>query len=214
MKFYKTLLMIYFLSENCCSSRREFFYVCGCDFCGRAVILDMCQSFNEATDCMKKRVPIFKLLLVFGLLFWSASLVGASVFTDLKILEKAVNATVARLESEISIDEGNDENFYAIAARQLQLTLLSFDAGHLLREDYFNLSLYFIARQSRQYQLALELLQRELKQADARFLKEWLQAKITALEILLRDPDNTLDEFSAAVEFSDLRSLLRKNNIR
>jgi hypothetical protein len=158
------------------------------------------------------RLPttLLTLYFVFSVVLASA----ASVISELRTLEDAVNLTISRLESGIGFDYGNDEDFCFAAGQQLQLSLLSLDAGHLLQEDYYNLSLYIVARSQRHYAFALELLQRELQAADFRFLQSWLKARIVELEKLAIAPEVADYQFSVAGEFSDLRHLLHKNGVK
>lgn len=137
-----------------------------------------------------------------------------SVRTQLKTLETAVNITIDRLEYDIELEVSADGNFRETAGRQLQFSLLSLNAGHLLQEDYYHFALYLIARRFKQYQTAVELLNFEYEMTGLRALKNWLQQRIDLLQKLLRQPGSADGEFSIPGEFSSLRNLLKNFGLR
>ncbi len=139
---------------------------------------------------------------------------AASVFSQLKTLETAVNLTLERLQSGIQFEISEPGDFRETAGQQLQLALLGLDAADLLQEDYYHLSLYLIARHFKQYAVALELLEFEFQAAEFRGLKNWLAQRIDQIKKLAGQPASGKDELSVAEEFKSLRNLLKKHGIR
>ncbi len=161
-------------------------------------------------------------MLLFTIFLFGSSLLSAeNIIQQLQTLEKAVNQCIDRLDSDISLeciggltDTSGDDNFMTVAGRQLELSLLSMNAGHLLQEDYYHFSLYLIARHYKKYEAALELLRFEKKMAGFIPLQNWLQKLIDTVTNLQRTREAEDHEFAVARDFQGLIALLKKYHIR
>ncbi len=153
--------------------------------------------------------------------FGSSLLFAENVVQQLRILEKAVNQCIERLDSDIYLENAgepsgtaSESGFLELTGRQLELSLLSLDAARLLQEDYYHFSLYLIARHYKKYEIALELLRFEKKMAEFVPLKNWLQKRIDTIICLQRTTPVVDADFAIAKDFQGLIDLLKKYNIR
>ena len=147
------------------------------------------------------------------LVLFSRQAGAESVFSQLKILEQAVNITLQRLESDIQMEPASatvDIDFSQRAGQQLQMTLVGLGRESLLQEDYYNLCLYLLARQARDYDAAIAPLEYEIGMAEIPQLRRWLQDRLSLMHELAGGRKNEDSGFSIAGEFAGLRRLLRK----
>lgn len=147
------------------------------------------------------------------LLLFSRQASAESVFSQLKILEQAVNITLQRLESEIQLEPAStavDIDFSQRAGQQLQMTLVGLGRESLLQEDYYNLCLYLLARKTCNYSAAIEPLEYEIGMAEIPQLRHWLQQRLLLIRELAVGKKQETRDFSIAGEFADLRRLLRR----
>ncbi|GEM_PF-1716850 len=174
----------------------------------------------KLTMMLCNRISLATLLIFF--LLGTAFLQAASIFSDLQILETAVMRTIDRLQSDAQIDppeNKSDSDFRQLAGRQLEFSLLSLGAENLLHEDYYNFSLYLIARSFNRPKLARELLVYETGMAEFAPLKRWLELRINAIDrttnaSITASTSVSCGSFSINDEFVDLKKLLKKHKVK
>lgn len=157
------------------------------------------------------------LILIFSLNCHSAPVNAESIFTQLDKLEHAVEITIGRLDSGLLMDDAVKEDFALMAGRQIEFALISLDAAHLLEEDYYHLALYLLARRYCYYDLAIELLEFEVKMAQIKEVKNWLREKIREVTALKSSSGAVIMSgvnFTISEEFASLKRVLRKAGAR
>ncbi len=141
---------------------------------------------------------------------------AGSVFSQLKILEQAVNITLNRLESDIQFDQPVPAtgpaavDFSQRAGRQLEMTLSGMGHESLLQEDYYHLCLYLLARKTCNYAAAIAPLEYEAGMAEMPQLRRWLRQRLSLIHELAAGKKKEERNFSIAGEFADLRRLFKE----
>lgn len=160
----------------------------------------------------------FLLLILILSLSWCSTLSAAeSIFAQLDKLENAVEIAIGRLDSGLLMEGRVKEDFALMAGRQIEFALISLDAADLLEEDYYHLALYLLARRYCYYDLAIELLEFEVKMAQIKEVRNWLREKIREV-IALKSASGAVNmsgvDLKIKEEFASLKRVLRKAGAR
>lgn len=158
---------------------------------------------------MNKLRTLCAWLFLFNLCF-SGVIYAESVIDQLRIIEKAVNMAVSRIETGFVADP-EPGDFKGLCGRQFELAVLSLSAEHLLEEDYYHLALYMMTTHFRLYDDAIEILELELDLARHRPVKKWLKTRIARLrEVKKSGKPAPAKQFSITEEFKSLRQTLTR----
>ena len=126
-----------------------------------------------------------------------------SLFSDgLSMVEKATLIANNRLTQGIFLTDIKDEkSFKEQAGKQIEFALIISNSQKLLTEDWYDLSLYCLARKHKYYNLALSILKKEFEIENYPRLRKWIQKRINLLE----QKDFNEEDFDINAELSDLR---------
>lgn len=125
------------------------------------------------------------------------------IFADeLSDVEKATILANNRLTQGIFLTDIKDEKTFELqAGKQIEFALISLNSQELLTEDWYDLSLYCLARKHKYYNLALSILKREYEIEKYPRLRKWIKKRI----ILLEQKDFYEEDFDIKAELLDLR---------
>lgn len=143
---------------------------------------------------------IIMTLLIFLI---SCTLFASNFKAQIKDLLKAVKIASFGFE----INEALDSNFEAKAALSLELAIIAINP-QLMKEDYFNLGIYALAREKKQFETALKALKTEESKETYRPLKNWLQNRTTKLAELCADKSQNDDDYDITKDFDSILKLL------
>lgn len=106
-----------------------------------------------------------------------------------------------------SLPEKHNTNFEAQAALRLELAIIGINQ-RLMKEDYFNLGIYALAREKKQFEVALKALKTEETKETYSPLKNWLQKRTAELAELCADKSQNDDDYDITKDFESILKLL------
>ncbi|MDD3000274.1 MAG: hypothetical protein PHF29_00785 [Candidatus Riflebacteria bacterium] len=108
---------------------------------------------------------------------------------------------------EESFPEKHNTNFEAQAALRLELAIIGINP-QLMKEDYFNLAIYALSREKKQFEVALKALKTEEAKERYRPLKNWLNKRAEKLAELCADKSQNDDDYDITKDFDSILKLL------
>lgn len=142
------------------------------------------------------------LLIIIYLLFFPHHILYAD---ELAIVEKAIFIVDERIYKGIFLSEiSDDKTFENEVTRMLEFAYISLGKEKFLTEEWFDLSIYCLARKYKYYKLAINLLKKEYEIIKYHKLRKWIKARIQ----LLDNSDFFESDFDIKKEVNDLRKIL------
>lgn len=158
---------------------------------------------------MKLRINlIYCLLLLLSVAPWFNSACYASVLEDIDCIQEAIEMAIERIDSEIKLEPIQNIDFAVEASAQLEIALICFESAELLEEDYFNLGLYCIAHHYKYFDLASEVLSKELNQQPPSSVRQWLEEQLLQIE-QMKNGDSF--KFSYKASLGNLKKLISQH---
>lgn len=126
---------------------------------------------------------------------------------ELSIIEQVTTDVNIRINQGSLLTEiTDDKSFEKEASRLIEFAFINLNSKNLLTEDWFDLTLYCIARKQKYYKLAISILKKEYEIEKYHKLRLWLKKRITLLET----PNFYENDFNINQELSDLREKVFK----
>ncbi len=171
--------------------------------------------FSRSRVRLLSSLGICTVLLIFlgGTTF--AAFAGESIIKQLQTLEKAVGVALKRIESQVMLDDHDQQDF--TDADEGRIRMISLNAGICGKK----ISLIFhctLCRHLQKYEQAKSILEYEIKMATVPQVKNWLQRRLqnlgNATNATASADISSQDRFSINEEFRDLVKTLKRAGVR